>query len=366
LNSRFGQLFGNKDSQESVAAPVSTRRELARREVARRDVDKGEKEEVGAAEKSKKRQPATAPPEAKRPSAQEKKELDSRTMFVGNVPLEWGKNHLKKRIREAAEPVYDGPMKPIWFRCEPMEEKYRGFGKKKKAGSIQQRFSTTLNDSRIAYVMLRSSEDVKKVSHHLQGLEADSRHVLQFDGVGEWSKNAKMDRKRSIFIGHLPADTTDADIRDTFSKFGEVLTVRIVRDKFTQACKGIAFVKFKDRNSVKAALAKWDSVEVKGRWVRVKKIEEKAEEVLAKQDISGLHPAEMRKELSRRRHVGKRLASEIADVAERKATPQARPKDEKMKAPKLKGKEGSKMQAKKAKKGAQAKKLKAKERKGKV
>merc|ERR1712039_414540 len=54
---------------------------------------------------------------------------------------------------------------------------------------------------------------------------------------------------------------------------GEVQAVRIVRDKVSKACKGFAFVLFKERRHVKAALLLW-GVEVLGRPIRVMKVEQ--------------------------------------------------------------------------------------------
>merc|ERR1712129_574938 len=91
------------------------------------------------------------------------------------------------------------------------------------------------------------------------------------DGVGEAARLQTFDRKRSVFVGNLPASASEADLRSIFKPAGTVDAVRIVCDRHTKACKGFAFIRFKERPSVKAALNLW-GVELQGRPVRVMKV----------------------------------------------------------------------------------------------
>jgi RNA recognition motif-containing protein len=42
----------------------------------------------------------------------------------------------------------------------------------------------------------------------------------------------------NIFVGDLPPTITENQLRDHFSKFGEIKLVNIIRDKTTGSCKG--------------------------------------------------------------------------------------------------------------------------------
>merc|ERR1711935_510453 len=144
-------------------------------------------------------------------------------------------------------------------------------GNTRKVGSVMKDHAKGVADAKNAYVVLTSPEDVTTVRHAVHGYVADERHVLRADGVGEAAKLQTFDRKRSVFVGNLPASTSEADLRSIFKPAGTVDAVRIVCDRHTKACKGFAFVRFKERPGVKAALNLW-GVELQGRPVRVMKV----------------------------------------------------------------------------------------------
>jgi RNA recognition motif-containing protein len=45
-----------------------------------------------------------------------------------------------------------------------------------------------------------------------------------------------------IFVGNLPFSATDDQLRQLFAPHGEVSSVSIVKDKFTDRSRGFAFV----------------------------------------------------------------------------------------------------------------------------
>eukprot|EP00929_Paragymnodinium_shiwhaense_P027169 TRINITY_DN16003_c0_g1_i1.p1 TRINITY_DN16003_c0_g1~~TRINITY_DN16003_c0_g1_i1.p1 ORF type:complete len:424 (-),score=157.84 TRINITY_DN16003_c0_g1_i1:158-1429(-) len=203
----------------------------------------------------------------------EQREVDSKTLFIGNVPLQWEKDKLVKALRNAVPmDVYDGPFKPMRFRAEPLSDEYKG-NSMRKVGSMKKAYAKHSADCKIAYVELESPEQVRAVIQAAQGLKADKDHILRLDGVGKAAQLTNFDRKRSVFVGNLPPNTTEADLRKAFESVGEVDAVRIVRDKYANnACKGFAFARFTERGCVKKALNMW-GVEVRGREIRVMRIE---------------------------------------------------------------------------------------------
>merc|ERR1740130_606202 len=228
------------------------------------DERRAAKSAASAASGSRKRSAASASaapepeeeaPQKKRKSEEELRERETQTLFVGNVPLGWEKQQLRKALRRAVGDTYTGQFRPLWFRAEPLEEKWQG--NLRKLGSIKKMHAKDSADAKNAYVVLASPEDVNTVRHAVHGYVADERHVLSADGVGKAAKLQTFDRKRSVFVGNLPASTSDSDLRSVFKPVGEVDAVRIVRDRVAKACKGFAFVRFKDRASVKAAINLW-------------------------------------------------------------------------------------------------------------
>jgi RNA recognition motif-containing protein len=56
----------------------------------------------------------------------------------------------------------------------------------------------------------------------------------------------------SIFVGNLPWATTDADLQELFSQFGEVKRAKIVTDRETNRSRGFGFVDMEEEDAQKA------------------------------------------------------------------------------------------------------------------
>lgn len=58
----------------------------------------------------------------------------------------------------------------------------------------------------------------------------------------------------NIFIGNLNFQTTEEQLQDVFTAFGEVSSVKIVTDKFTGRSRGFAFVEMPDQTEAEKAV----------------------------------------------------------------------------------------------------------------
>ncbi|NQT29094.1 MAG: RNA-binding protein [Candidatus Saganbacteria bacterium] len=71
---------------------------------------------------------------------------------------------------------------------------------------------------------------------------------------------------KSIYVGNLPWSATDADLEAKFSEFGNVLSARIVTDKFSGRSRGFGFVDMEDADAEKAIAGmtgyKWGEREI--------------------------------------------------------------------------------------------------------
>lgn len=81
-----------------------------------------------------------------------------------------------------------------------------------------------------------------------------------------------------IFIGNLSWNATEDELKQTFSEFGEVISVRIVSDPYTGRSKGFGFIEMTDEAACNQAIEKLDNFEFMGRPIRVS---------LARQDQGG-------------------------------------------------------------------------------
>ncbi len=73
----------------------------------------------------------------------------------------------------------------------------------------------------------------------------------------------------NIYVGNLPYQTTEDDLRASFENFGEVISVRIIQDRATGRSKGFGFVEMPDEESAETAIAALNGKDFSGRNIRV-------------------------------------------------------------------------------------------------
>ncbi|XP_074582759.1 heterogeneous nuclear ribonucleoprotein Q [Curcuma longa] len=71
-----------------------------------------------------------------------------------------------------------------------------------------------------------------------------------------------------VFIGGLPRDASEEDLRDLAEPFGDIFEVRIMKDKDTKESKGFAFIMFTNGNGAQKAIEGIHEKEFKGRKLR--------------------------------------------------------------------------------------------------
>ena len=59
---------------------------------------------------------------------------------------------------------------------------------------------------------------------------------------------------KKMFVGNLPADATEDNVRELFSEYGTVRSIRLATDVFTGKCRGFGFVEM-EGHEAKAAVA---------------------------------------------------------------------------------------------------------------
>ncbi|TVR53772.1 MAG: RNA-binding protein [Puniceicoccaceae bacterium] len=72
-----------------------------------------------------------------------------------------------------------------------------------------------------------------------------------------------------MYVGNLSYDTTEADIRDLFSKHGQVDDVALLTDRETGRPRGFGFVTMADKAGMEAAIKAINGLEVDGRPLKV-------------------------------------------------------------------------------------------------
>jgi len=73
---------------------------------------------------------------------------------------------------------------------------------------------------------------------------------------------------KKLFIGNLPANTSEKDIQNLFSEFGTVRSSKLVTDVFSGQCKGFGFIEM-EGHEARAAIAGLDGKDFNGKPMKV-------------------------------------------------------------------------------------------------
>jgi len=72
-----------------------------------------------------------------------------------------------------------------------------------------------------------------------------------------------------IYVGNLPFETTDEDLAQEFSVFGEVVSANVVIDRVNGRSRGFGFVEMPTDSEAEAAIAALNGKEMMGRALTV-------------------------------------------------------------------------------------------------
>ena len=178
----------------------------------------------------------------------------SRTVFVGSLPPTMTRRKLKQLFSQ------HGRVESVRLRSMVVEKGRLPVRVAKR--KQQQITSSTIN----AYVVF-SKEDEAEKAQALNGVLMGGRHIRVDSAVGGRDHHHQHDR--SVFVGGLPYNVDEEEVREVFEKYGDVESVRVVREVKTGAGKGFGFVTFGDRSGVMFALQHGRGVELNGQKLRV-------------------------------------------------------------------------------------------------
>jgi cold-inducible RNA-binding protein len=81
---------------------------------------------------------------------------------------------------------------------------------------------------------------------------------------------------RKLFVGGLPYRTTSDELKDAFSKAGEVATASVVTDRETGRSRGFGFVEMAQDADADSAISMWNGKDFDGRTLTVSDARPKA------------------------------------------------------------------------------------------
>ena len=81
----------------------------------------------------------------------------------------------------------------------------------------------------------------------------------------------------NIYVGNISFKASEADLSQAFSEFGEVVSVKIIKDRDTGRSKGFGFVEMVNDDEGAAAIEALNGSEIEGRALRINEARPKPE-----------------------------------------------------------------------------------------
>lgn len=74
-----------------------------------------------------------------------------------------------------------------------------------------------------------------------------------------------------LYVGNLPYETSEEDLKTLFSGAGTVVSATVIRDRSTNQSKGFAFVEMGSQSEAEEAIKKFDGMSIGNRAIIVNK-----------------------------------------------------------------------------------------------
>ncbi len=81
----------------------------------------------------------------------------------------------------------------------------------------------------------------------------------------------------NIYVGNLSYEVTEEDLKEAFEVFGEVDTVKVIKDKYSGQSKGFGFVEMPAKAEAQSAIEGLNGKDLKGRSLNVNEARPRSE-----------------------------------------------------------------------------------------
>lgn len=68
----------------------------------------------------------------------------------------------------------------------------------------------------------------------------------------------------NIYVGRLPRTMNETKLRELFEQYGPVTSIKMIKDKFTGALKGFAFIEMPENDNAHEAISALNGLEFEG------------------------------------------------------------------------------------------------------
>ncbi len=77
----------------------------------------------------------------------------------------------------------------------------------------------------------------------------------------------------NIYVGQLPYNVNETELRELFVEFGEIASVNLIMDRFSGRAKGFAFVDMPNNSEADQAIKALNRSMFKGREIKVNQVQ---------------------------------------------------------------------------------------------
>lgn len=81
----------------------------------------------------------------------------------------------------------------------------------------------------------------------------------------------------NIFVGNLAAEVTEEDLKQLFSEYGNISSVKVIKDMFSGTSKGFGFVEMPGQAQAQKAISELNTQDLKGKKITVNEARPKGE-----------------------------------------------------------------------------------------
>jgi RNA recognition motif-containing protein len=80
---------------------------------------------------------------------------------------------------------------------------------------------------------------------------------------------------KKLYIGNLSDEVTEQDLNHNFSTVGKVISVAIIKDRYSNRSKGFGFVEMETEEAAREAIAQFNGGDLRGKAIVVSEAKEK-------------------------------------------------------------------------------------------